>query len=165
MRSQWEMIDLVFFVEGQKVLSYIKNIKNNKPLLKINPCSQEVLDSDGTLPVFRNAFSENIVTRWRAYLEILCPGMKSVRVEMDRGETILGRGSECRVQLKLPGVSKLHSRVTYRDEEYTVEDLGSTNGTYVNGVRVQRCVLRNNDQIQIDNANILFIEEKIRKDI
>ena len=165
MRSQGEILDLAFFVEGQEVLSYIKNMKNDRPLLKINPGSQEVLDSCGTVPISRNTVPESISTRWCAYLEIRCPGMKSVRVEMDRGETILGRGSECRVQLKLPGVSRLHSRVTYRDEEYTVEDLGSTNGTYVNGVRVQRCVLRNNDQIQIDDANILFIEEKIRKDI
>lgn len=140
-------------------------MKNNGPLLEINPCSQEVLDYNGTVPSFRNAFLESISTRWCAYLEIRCPGIKSVKVEMDRDETILGRGSECRVQLKLPGVSRLHALITYRDEEYTVEDLGSTNGTYVNGIRVQRCVLRNNDQIQIDDANMLFIEEKIRKDI
>ena len=36
------------------------------------------------------------------------------------------------------------------------------NGTYVNGIRVLKCILRNNDQIDIGEAKIVFIEEKTR---
>lgn len=41
-----------------------------------------------------------------------------------------------------------------------IEDLNSTNGTYVNGVRVNRCILRHNDLIRIGDATILFSQQK-----
>lgn len=51
-------------------------------------------------------------------------------------------------------------RLTFRNEGYPLEDLGSTNGTSVNGIKVERCVLRTNDQIDIGGVKVLFSEEK-----
>ena len=44
-----------------------------------------------------------------------------------------------------------------------MEDMNSTNGVYVNGVRVVKCVLRDNDQIEMGGVKIIFKEEKTLK--
>ena len=76
------------------------------------------------------------------------------------GELPIGRSPPCRIQLRRAIVSRSHARVTFRNEEYHLEDLGSTNGTYVNGIKVERCILRNNDQIDIGGVKMLFSEQK-----
>jgi pSer/pThr/pTyr-binding forkhead associated (FHA) protein len=58
----------------------------------------------------------------------------------------------------------MHARIIYRNEEYQIEDLGSTNGVYVNGIKVEKCILREQDVIEIGGVKILFVEEKIRQD-
>ncbi len=49
---------------------------------------------------------------------------------------------------------------TKEPEEYIVEDMDSTNGTFVNNVRVKSCTLRHNDQIRIGEALILFTQQR-----
>ena len=44
-----------------------------------------------------------------------------------------------------------------------IEDMGSTNGCFVNGIRVTRCVLREGDVVEIGEAKFYFYEEKIRQ--
>jgi diguanylate cyclase (GGDEF)-like protein len=58
------------------------------------------------------------------------PGLGS-RIELGERTTI-GRGSENDVVVKLADVSRSHCRISRRDGSYVVEDLGSTNGTYLN---------------------------------
>ena len=50
---------------------------------------------------------------------------------------LVGRGAAASLRLSDPLVSHRHARITARDSAAVVEDLGSTNGTFVNGVRVQ----------------------------
>ncbi len=52
------------------------------------------------------------------------------------GETLLGRDSDCGIVVEAPGVSRRHARVLASGEGLIVEDLGSKNGTWVNGVRL-----------------------------
>lgn len=49
---------------------------------------------------------------------------------------IVGRGPECDVRIDHPDVSRRHARLSLRDDGLWVEDLGSKNGTTVDGVRV-----------------------------
>jgi pSer/pThr/pTyr-binding forkhead associated (FHA) protein len=69
-------------------------------------------------------------------------------------EVTVGRGGGC--QIALPDdtyVSTLHARVFQRDGQAYVEDLGSTNGTYVNGGRVTSPVpLRRGDRLQVGST-------------
>jgi pSer/pThr/pTyr-binding forkhead associated (FHA) protein len=51
-------------------------------------------------------------------------------------EATVGRGQGCQVQLNDPMVSQLHARLFRSDRGLHVEDLGSTNGTYLNGRKV-----------------------------
>ena len=52
------------------------------------------------------------------------------------GVVLIGRGSDCQLILDDDYVSTRHARVVAGDEGPYVEDLGSTNGTYVNGQRI-----------------------------
>jgi pSer/pThr/pTyr-binding forkhead associated (FHA) protein len=54
-----------------------------------------------------------------------------------RGSTDIGRGSACAIRLEDTYVSQMHARLADRDGSWYVEDLGSTNGTYLNERRVQ----------------------------
>lgn len=52
------------------------------------------------------------------------------------GEHVAGRGDECELMIDAVTVSRRHARITVRAGAATIEDLGSTNGTSVNGVRI-----------------------------
>jgi len=56
-------------------------------------------------------------------------------------------------------VSRLHCRITAGDEKLEVVDLKSTNGTYVNGKRVQRSDLRSGDRLRVGRVE-LVVEQR-----
>lgn len=65
-------------------------------------------------------------------------------------ETVIGRGRDCGVKLDDQGISRKHCRVVGTIEGgFVVEDLDSTNGTYVNGKRHKRSKLKPGDRLQI----------------
>ena len=68
-------------------------------------------------------------------------------------ETTIGRSQGCTIVLDEQYVSQVHTRVFQRDDQVFAEDLGSTNGTWVNGVRaVGQMPARIGDRIQIGNV-------------
>jgi len=113
-----------------------------------------------TAELSRKAFLGELPIKQRACLEIIGSGGKSKVIELGQRELTIGRSPECPIQLRRTMVSRRHAQVTFRNEEYHLEDLGSTNGTYVNGIKIVRCILRNNDQIDIGGVKMLFTEEK-----
>ena len=65
-------------------------------------------------------------------------------------EATLGRGQGCQVQLADPMVSQLHARLFRSDRGLHIEDLGSTNGTYLNGSKVGGAVrLKKGDRVRV----------------
>jgi len=113
-----------------------------------------------TTKLSRETFGEEITVKQRACLEIIGFDEENKVIELGEEEVIIGRIPECGICLAVDNVSRQHARVIFRNEEYFVEDLDSTNGTYVNGIKAVRCVLRNSDQINIGGVKILFTEEK-----
>jgi len=66
------------------------------------------------------------------------------------GEIIIGRAQECAVSLDDEFASNLHAKIYRVEGRYYVEDLGSTNGTYVNGRRINYPTeLRGGDRVKI----------------
>jgi hypothetical protein len=114
-----------------------------------------------TIHVSRDAFIREIPMKHRAYLEITGIGKEPRIVELRREETVIGRTSECDIPLPSNNVSRKHACVGFRNEEYHIKDLNSTNGIYVNGVRIDKCVLRNLDQIEIGGIKLLFNEQQM----
>ena len=62
------------------------------------------------------------------------------RWTLNRSEFVVGRGEDCEVVLPDRQVSRRHFRIVRDDDGYSVEDLGSKNGTYVNGAAVRGSV-------------------------
>jgi diguanylate cyclase (GGDEF)-like protein len=79
------------------------------------------------------------------------------RFPMSRNEVVLGRGADCDIQVDRDSVSRRHARVYRSGDQWLVEDLGSTNGSYVNDMPVQRSVLKDNDFLKIGAAIFKFL--------
>jgi pSer/pThr/pTyr-binding forkhead associated (FHA) protein len=73
----------------------------------------------------------------------------SPAIEILKDLTLIGRRDECDVRLDHKSVSKMHCIIVKTDGLLLVRDLGSTNGTRVNGQRVRRAALLPNDQVSI----------------
>lgn len=69
---------------------------------------------------------------------------------------LVGRLENCDVVLDSPQVSRRHALLRQRGETWTIEDLDSSNGTYVNDERVRQAELREGDLIQISTFRLLF---------
>ncbi|MGE0363628.1 MAG: FHA domain-containing protein [Vicinamibacterales bacterium] len=61
----------------------------------------------------------------------------------------VGRAPRADFVVDAPLVSRLHCRLTLQDEGVLVEDLDSTNGTFVNGQRVRKGLLANGDRLRV----------------
>src|SRR5206468_12509821 len=74
--------------------------------------------------------------------------------------TTIGRGQECSLVLNYPQVSRLHARVERTDSGYALLDCDSTNGTHVNGLRLDEPrPLKSGDQIGVGELAITFLED------
>ena len=78
--------------------------------------------------------------------------------ELSNPETVIGRGGESDITLDMDNVSRRHARVLNSEEGYFVEDLQSTNGTYVNDLEVTYERLANGDLIKIGGAILKFLQ-------
>jgi pSer/pThr/pTyr-binding forkhead associated (FHA) protein len=70
-------------------------------------------------------------------------------VDLVKDLTLVGRTEGCDVRLEHKSVSKMHCVIVKTDGLLLLRDLGSTNGTRVNGQRVRRAALLPNDQVTI----------------
>ncbi|HEY3727944.1 MAG TPA: FHA domain-containing protein [Solirubrobacteraceae bacterium] len=70
-------------------------------------------------------------------------------------ELLVGRHPGCDVVLGDLTVSRRHARLRFRDGNWVLHDLGSTNGTLVNDARVVRCQLRPGDRVAIGDERLL----------
>ncbi len=70
-------------------------------------------------------------------------------IDLVKDLTVVGRKEECDLRLEHKSVSKMHCVIVKTDGLLLLRDLGSTNGTRVNGQRVRRAALLPNDQLTI----------------
>ena len=91
------------------------------------------------------------------YFIVLSGGAIGMMYRLNRDTPmVIGRGLGAEVRLDDDGVSRRHSKVTtVGNGDLVLEDLGSSNGTYVNGNRIQTHTLKDGDKIQIGSISIL----------
>lgn len=74
-----------------------------------------------------------------------------------RDVTVMGRREDCDFRIPLGDISRKHCRLIKEDEVLKIEDLGSSNGTYVNGKRVHDAELAPGDTVQI--GPVVFVAQ------
>jgi pSer/pThr/pTyr-binding forkhead associated (FHA) protein len=84
-----------------------------------------------------------------ASLVVGCGFYEGLEVCLDRDWMVIGRGRSADVVIAEPTISRAHAAVGFDSDGFFVQDLGSTNGTLVNGSRMQRALLKTDDEIQM----------------
>lgn len=116
-----------------------------------------------TMPIPLDDVFEDIPVESVSHLDVNWPGGEHQIVKLGEEPVEIGRDEACSLCLPLHNVSRIHARIIPENEEYLLEDMDSTNGTYVNGVQIASCTLKNNDQIRIGEARIVYVKEKIQR--
>jgi diguanylate cyclase (GGDEF)-like protein len=76
---------------------------------------------------------------------------------LDAEEIVCGRGADCDIQIDRDSVSRRHARLFRTGSGWEVEDLGSTNGSYINDAPIDRCQLRDGDFLKVGAAIFKFL--------
>jgi hypothetical protein len=79
---------------------------------------------------------------------------------LDKRRAVLGRSREADVQIEDPNVSRRHAEIVQEGSSFWVVDLGSTNGTEVNGRRVSRHQLQDGARFTIGETTVTFTTER-----
>ena len=72
------------------------------------------------------------------------------------GSTVIGRGDQANLRLPDVGISRRHARLDFDGAQVVLTDLGSTNGSMVNGQRISAVALNPGDMIQIGTTTLTF---------
>jgi diguanylate cyclase (GGDEF)-like protein len=76
--------------------------------------------------------------------------------KLTKREMVLGRGQQADVEILDDGISRRHAALRFDEEHVILEDLGSRNGTYLNGQRIDReARVADGDKIQLSSSTIL----------
>jgi two-component system, cell cycle response regulator len=95
------------------------------------------------------------VKRDRAYLVVLAGASVGEMYKIDHDKTVIGRGQKAEVRLLDDGISREHAQVVVEGNKIYLQDLGSTNGTFCNGLKVDRRELADGDKILVGSTTIL----------
>jgi sigma-B regulation protein RsbU (phosphoserine phosphatase) len=93
----------------------------------------------------------------RAEVTVYSPLFSPFRQPLQGAPVSIGRASECVIPIKDRYLSRKHAEIVPVNGLWTLKDLGSANGTYLNGTRVERDqVLRPGDRIRLGDTEIVF---------
>jgi pSer/pThr/pTyr-binding forkhead associated (FHA) protein len=98
--------------------------------------------------------------RWRPCLVILSGPAAGSEFELDRARTVIGRGPRVDLAFADPELSQRHAALEFEGEGFRLCDLGSTNGSFVNGALVRACGLKSSDRIQLGRFVFQFVLEE-----
>ena len=90
-----------------------------------------------------------------AYLVVLAGVSAGEMFKLQKDKTIVGRGPAVGVRLNDEGVSREHCAFVREGDKMIVEDMGSTNGTFCNGIKIDRRELVDGDKIMVGSSTIL----------
>jgi len=93
--------------------------------------------------------------RDRAYLVVLAGASVGEMYKVEGDRVIIGRGQKAQIRLFDDGISREHAQVVIEDGHVYLMDLGSTNGTFCNGLKVDKRQLIDGDKILVGSTTIL----------
>lgn len=117
-------------------------------------------EEDENTEIVRSPMVNNLraAQRDRCTLVILAGPTPGRMITIEGNEAVLGRGRSVSARIDDGGLSRQHARIFQSGEGWFVEDLGSTNGTYVAGQPVTKSVqVKDGDRIQIGQSTLLRV--------
>jgi hypothetical protein len=84
-------------------------------------------------------------------------GRAGEQFPLERTQTTIGRTPDCDIFLDDVTVSRRHAIVAKGARTFTLEDLGSLNGTFLNRHRIEQADLENGDEVQIGKYRLIFL--------
>ena len=85
---------------------------------------------------------------------MLCGFYQGLEVPVERDWTVIGRGRSADLVISEPTISRAHAAIAFDGEAFFMQDLGSTNGTRVNGARGARIQLADGDELQLGKLRL-----------
>lgn len=86
-------------------------------------------------------------------------GSPAREVEVTKDETYIGRDPECEILIEDKKLSRKHTLILRKGMSFLIKDLGSSNGTYLNGQKIEQASLSSGDEIKVGKATLRFTAE------
>jgi len=95
-----------------------------------------------------------------AKLVVSQDGMVEGHYFLDKPRFTLGRLPDSDIHLNHPGVSNMHAVIVTVSNDHILEDMGSTNGTLINGEKITKHILQNNDVIELGCYQLKYVNQR-----
>ena len=93
----------------------------------------------------------------RAEVDVFVGGEEIAKYSIEHGEYLIGRDASCPIFVDADNVSRHHARLTFSSFELVIEDLGSSNGVFIEGVQVQLPTrVRLDQEVQVGAARLII---------
>jgi len=149
-----EMIILILFLFASALLFiYIISSRKKKLISQVLETNRTQQSNSEYYQIYGTGKMESEVAEESA--EVIYNGIEYAIGKMG---IIIGRDLNCNIIIDDKKISKFHCRIMREDGKYILLDLGSKNGTYINGYSIKRHILSNHDIIQIADKSIIFRE-------
>jgi two-component system cell cycle response regulator len=102
-------------------------------------------------------FSTVPASKDRACLVVIYGPELGTRAALTSTTFEIGRSSKCDLQIDQESISRNHARISWDGQRHVIEDLGSTNGTFVNDQSVKRQPLKDGDQLKVGRSILKYM--------
>lgn len=92
-----------------------------------------------------------------AFLLVLNGPSRGQKLQLSRDVTQIGRAQTNDVRVDDTGASRQHATIRLESGQFAIYDMGSSNGTLLNGMRTARAILKDRDEIRIGDTNLMFM--------
>jgi pSer/pThr/pTyr-binding forkhead associated (FHA) protein len=81
--------------------------------------------------------------------------------DLDHEETIIGRDSDCAIRLNDSAASRTHAVIRKQGQSYAISDLGSNNGTFVDGRKLSGMTIKHGDNIELGRTRLSVVSPAV----
>jgi diguanylate cyclase (GGDEF)-like protein len=103
------------------------------------------------------SFSQVSASGERACLVVIYGPELGKRAPLGQATFEIGRSSKSDLPIDQESISRHHARITYDGQRHVIEDLGSTNGTFVNDVNIKRQPIKDGDQVKLGRSILKYM--------
>ncbi len=149
-----KLIDIV--PQQELLVASMREEGKKAPVHAISPGRRIKSDTDLLIRTNARLTFKDILKVTLARLTLKKPDSEKKTFPLIEQEYYIGRQMGNQIHVSDPSISNVHARVFKGPEGYVLEDLNSRNGTFINGVRIDRKLLRENDAVRVGNSNFVY---------